>query len=158
MSRVHYWLGKREEREAFPCSLTLHPPGNGGGIQTSFTFGRHCCLLFLLLSRYFSPSPCCQSAPVFNFHQSPCRRFSPTTDKMKHNHRNIHFKNEKTRPNSPSNTPAPPTITLFIDLLPHFSNRTHRLGVILLLSRERGRITLRSYSANRAVCRLLGGM
>lgn len=86
----------RGEREVFPCGLTLHLPGNGGGIQTSFTFGRHRCLLFLLLlSRYVSPSPCCQSAPVFKFHRSPCRCFSPTTDKMKHGHRNIHFKNKK---------------------------------------------------------------
>lgn len=83
---VHYWWG-RERRKVFPTDyVSFHLPGNSRAIQTSH-----------LLSRYISSSPCCQSAPVFNFHRSSCSCSSLTIDKLKaNNHQDIHLKAKST--------------------------------------------------------------
>lgn len=82
---VHYWWG-RERRKVFPTDCgSFHLPGNSRAIQT---------FSHLLLSRYISSSPCCQSAPVFNFHGSSYSCSSLTIDKMTANNRqNKHLKN-----------------------------------------------------------------
>lgn len=50
----------------------------------------------LLLSRYVSSPPRCQSAPVFNFHRSSCSCSSLTIDRMKENNQNIPLKAKST--------------------------------------------------------------
>lgn len=93
---VHYCRG-RERRKVFPTDYAaFHLPGNNGAIQTFSTFATSASS-----SLATSFSPCCQSAPVFNFHRSSCSCSSLTIDKMKYNyHQYIHLRRE----NSPLNT------------------------------------------------------
>lgn len=95
---VHYWWG-RERRKGVSYRLQLVSSARKQQSNTNLFHLRHS---HLLLSRYISPSPRCQSAPVFSFHRSFCSSSSLTID-MKE-------KKDSQRLNPPLNTPTLPCI------------------------------------------------
>lgn len=100
---VHYWWGREEKGVSYRLRFV-----SSARKQQSNTNLFHLHYNHLLLSRYISSSPCCQSAPVFNFQRSICLVW-PLTNWIK-----TIIKILTWRRNPPLNTPALPCIDIWM--------------------------------------------